>query len=118
MCKCNPSIRTPFCGKADCVPSWSALATPKLTPNQKWQVICSLVAASIKMDLNGVWYVEQSGVWIRDRAIQRGIAGRGNTPYEAIDDHFQMLTDVPDGMHVEYNKSHYVWNGFMWKVEY
>jgi hypothetical protein len=51
MCKCNPNIRTPFCGKGDCV--WPKPDVQPLTKAEQLEAMKR--AIMINMDVSAMW---------------------------------------------------------------
>jgi hypothetical protein len=65
------------------------------------------------------WYVYQS-VEIKKGGVLCSVSGNGNTPEEAIEDHWRKLTELKMGEYVIVcagtpNRKAVKWNGFMWK---
>jgi hypothetical protein len=90
---------------------------------QKLQALNALVECSLKMRHPGDWYVSQS-IDIKCDHILKSICGNGETPVEAINDHWQQATiDIEVGEYLiarsywDGNVSRRMavrWNGFMW----
>lgn len=83
----------------------------------------ALAAISIKFRKPGDWYVSQQ-VEIKDGPILRGDYGNGATPQEAIEDHWERLTELEPGQYLvgrefldgrTHRRKAVRWNGFMWE---
>ena len=67
------------------------------------------------------WYVSQRAeIKTKGSSVLRGVSGNGETPEEAIDDHWQQLTELKSDEYVVVhagsdNRQAVKWNGFMWK---
>lgn len=65
------------------------------------------------------WYVSQS-VEIKRGGILKSVSGNGETVEEAIESHWQQLTELQAGEYIVVNagsseRQAVKWNGFMWK---
>lgn len=65
------------------------------------------------------WYTHQP-VEIKGKGILRSVSGNGETPEEAINDHWRQVTELPVGEYIVVcagtpNRKAVKWNGFMWK---
>lgn len=91
---------------------------------QKLQALNALSECKLVMRKPGDWYVDQ-GTSIKEHGgcVLRGSYGNGRTPQEAVEQHWQELTelaanqylvskDIFDGQ--TYNRKTVRWNGFMW----
>jgi hypothetical protein len=82
----------------------------------------ALSKIAVRMDIDGGWFVNQS-VEMKERpdsSVLTSITGRGETPDEALFNHWQQLTELPAGaflvihaMH-DGHRRHVRWNGYMW----
>jgi hypothetical protein len=93
----------------------------ELTLHQKACAMNALASISIQMDMAHGWFVKQSVEQKRksDSSILEGICGRGETPDEALADHWDHLIDLPIGAFLVINayddrRRHVRWNGYMW----
>lgn len=87
---------------------------------QKFQVMQSLCSHSLKMRGPGDWYVESTGIEIKDGPILESSYGNGKTPQEAIENHYEIYTSVKLPKTVVVNahtskRKEYIWTGFMWR---
>jgi hypothetical protein len=66
-----------------------------------------------------IWYITQS-VDVKKGSILHGRYGNGETPEEAIEDHWNRLTELEEDEYLvihagAMNRKAVKWNGFMWK---
>jgi hypothetical protein len=85
---------------------------------QKLQALNALAQCKLIMRKPGDWYVSQS-VEVKDGNILCGSYGNGETPDVAVDDHWQVLTNLhPEQCLVTcaYGEKRKAvrWTGFMW----
>ena len=86
---------------------------------QKAAALDALAEIEVRIRKAGDWYVHQD-VWVKDGCVMHGIYGNGETPEEAIIDHWKVL--VEDVNFPRYliarqgsdRRRAVVWNGFMW----
>lgn len=89
--------------------------------DEAWAEIKSFgVEASIKMDINGRWYVQQL-VEQGGNGFLGGIVGRGSTPNCAVRAHLILLRSVGAPGYVvtnatQPNRTHWRWDGERWGV--
>lgn len=67
------------------------------------------------------WYVQQR-IYIKDDCVLRGVYGNGDTPQEAIEDHWKhLVTELPANQYLvicasdSERRRAVRWNGFMWQ---
>ena len=86
---------------------------------EKADALNALSAISILMRGRGDWYVRQS-VEIKDGSMLGGGYGNGETPEEAINNHWEkMVLDLTPRQYLVLNaygadRRAVLWNGFMW----
>lgn len=86
---------------------------------EKARALESLSEIALKIDDNGRWYVSQN-VEIKDGSILASVCGRGETPEDAINDHWNnTTTGLPRDRYLVLNayrpnRKAVRWNGFMW----
>jgi len=73
---------------------------------------------AVRMRKPGDWYVDQN-VEVKDMDCLEGRYGNGETPYGAILDHWNKLTNLAPHEYLvvnamRSNRKAYRWNGFMW----
>lgn len=92
---------------------------------QKAEALNALSEISIRINHYGKWYVSQR-TEIKDGGILKGEYGDGDTPEEAINNHWRVLVDnLANNCYLVINATDKKlrravrWNGFMWqeKVE-
>lgn len=86
---------------------------------QKLQACQSLCPASLCMREPGDWYVDQR-IEVKDGCILKVSYGNGQTPQEAVENHWRELTDISPDQYLVINAggknmAAYRWHGFMWK---
>lgn len=90
-----------------------------LSWQQKAAALNALAEIQIKTRPDGSWYVRQ-GVEVKRRGVLIGAYGNGDTPQEAINDHWQQLVgDLTTEQYLvvgAYGEKRLAvrWNGFMW----
>ncbi len=94
----------------------------ELPLHSKALALNALSEISLKMDIKGHWYVNQSVEFKErpDAAVLVGKCGRGETPDEALFNHWKMLSGVkaPALLVIQAygdKRRHVRWNGFMWE---
>lgn len=85
---------------------------------QKFEAVQCLARASLMMREPGNWYVSQS-VEVKNGSMLEGRYGNGKTPEEAIQDHWEQLTELDPGEYIVINaasdnRKAVRWNGYMW----
>lgn len=89
---------------------------------QKLQALNAVAECHLIMRKPGDWYVSQS-VDVKNGSVLEGRYGNGSTPEEAVNEHWQELTELDRGQYIvgrtyldgEVTKRMAVrWNGFMW----
>ena len=90
----------------------------ELTWEQKMAALNALSPCSLIMRKPGDWYVQQD-TDIKDKSILRGEYGNGETPEEAVNDHWGRLTTITPPLYIVARASRddrkaVRWNGFMW----
>jgi hypothetical protein len=95
----------------------------ELTPDEIAQALTALTPFTIKYrapeDRIGStkgWFVQQD-VGVRDGHTEAGKYGNGDTPIEALLDHWRILTSIKEDeyLFVREGEIKVRWNGFMWK---
>ncbi len=67
------------------------------------------------------WYVSQRvEIKVKGGGVVKSVSGNGNTPEEAIEDHWKQLTELKSDEYIVVNagsdnRQAVKWNGFMWK---
>jgi len=92
----------------------------EMTWEQKLEACKSISQTHLEMRSPGDWFVAQY-----DLAVKRGIGlegryGNGRTPEEAVNDHWNQLTQLERGEYLVFHgglrekRRAFLWNGFMW----
>lgn len=95
-----------------------------MTWEQKLQAIQALNETSLHMRKPGDWYVRCGmEVGADNSCVLIGRYGNGNTPQEAVEDHWKIYTDLLKldeycVVGCAENRRHVRWNGFMWNDVY
>ena len=86
-----------------------------MTWEQKLEALNSLCEHSLIMRAPGDWYVS-SDLSIIDQCISSGDYGNGDSPEEAVEDHWDRYSSVAFPMYISNGTGkRYRWNKFMWK---
>lgn len=93
-----------------------------MTWEQKFAALNALAPAELKMRKPGDWYVSQP-VETKERVDSGVLVGRygnGRTPIEAVEDHWNRLTNEKPLAYLVVgafgsSRKHVLWNGFMWQ---
>ena len=91
----------------------------QMTWEEKFAAINAIEEASLIMRKPGDWLVSQH-VEIGGDGVLRGDYGNGRSPEEAVERHWDILTQVKPPSYVvtnamRPNRKHWRWEGFMWK---
>lgn len=86
-----------------------------MTWEQKLEALNALCEHSLIMRAPGDWYVS-SDLTIIDECISSWDYGNGETPEEAVEDHWDKYASVAFPMYISNGTGKkYRWNKFMWK---
>ena len=92
----------------------------ELNFQQKAEALNALAKIAILMRKANDWYISQS-TEVKQGSMLAGLYGNGETPADAIYDHWQQLvTDLPPDQYIitnpgSDNRRAVKWNGYMWK---
>ena len=83
------------------------------------QALCGTFNVAVRMRNPGDWYVNDC-TEIKDGSILRGEYGNGATPEQAVEDHWDILTNLPHEQYIvvraaREDRRAVRWNGFMWE---
>lgn len=86
---------------------------------QKFDALSALGNTWLAKDVHGNWYVHQSYVEVSDGAFLHSETGRGLTPQEAVEQHWDNhVTNLPlcntIRIGLSDNRRDVRWNGYMW----
>jgi len=100
--------------------SGGAENTGTMNMQDKAQALNALAEISIRVRPDRSWYVFQL-TEIKNGSILEGRYGNGNTPDEAIEAHWENLTNLAPREYIVINASKETrravrWNGFMWET--
>jgi len=85
-----------------------------MTYEEKFAAINALCEASVKMRKPGDWYVQPTS-FLGGRGFTECTYGEGSTPQEAIEDHWEKISNAHYPLYAAAGDKHYEWDGFMWK---
>ena len=91
----------------------------KVDWEQKLQALNAIGDCKLIMRQPGNWYVSQ-GVDVKNIHVLEGRYGNGRTPQEAVEDHWNSLTNLAEHEYVVGregcvgDRTAVRWNGFMW----
>lgn len=83
-----------------------------MNTKEKFFAINALRTATIGLDKNKNYYIEQA-VEISNGGFLESVTGRGASPVEAIEAHWDLLTSTQPT--IRSRGKNYRWNGFMWE---
>lgn len=89
-----------------------------MTWEQKYDALAALSkwGTSICKDVNGLWYVSQSGVYISKPEAVVGVTGRARTINEAVEKTWEIYSKGIVAIQCSGEPKRYVrWNSFMWE---
>lgn len=88
-----------------------------MTYEEKLEALNAVADCSLIMRRPGNWYVCQS-TEIKNGSVLEGRYGNGETPFAAIEDHWNKLTSLAGHEYVVFRhggvREAVRWNGFMW----
>ena len=91
-----------------------------LTTHQKAVALEALSEISLCLDSESQWYVSQD-VENAHGGVLTSVTGRGDSPEDAIEDHWKQVTRPDKGRIVldayKSTRRYAEWNGYMWRVE-
>jgi hypothetical protein len=95
----------------------------KMDWETKLQALNALNACSLMMRKPGDWYVSQN-IEIKDKSVLKSVCGNGETPEEAVHDHWGQATSELESHEYLIARTYWDgevskrlavrWNGFMW----
>ena len=89
-----------------------------MTWEQKLAAMQAICDVSLRMRKPGDWYVATSGRDVGGNGMLTGEYGNGETPVAAIEDDWDKLTNLPDGLYIILeaygNRRAVRWNDYMW----
>lgn len=92
-----------------------------MTWEEKLAACQALSECSLKMRSPGNWYVQQCGTDITQGSMLVGKYGNGQTPQQAVEDHWLKLTELAPQEYIvirAYGEDRLAvkWNGYMWST--
>lgn len=94
-----------------------------MTTREKALALNALSRLSLELDCNNQWFVNHQRVDIKEidhPGVICSVTGRGDTPEDAIEDHWHKMTASGQNLYIVVNalhnsRRHVRWNGFMWE---
>lgn len=95
-----------------------------MTTNEKFQAMRALLDdemnASVRMTVDGDWYVKLPGLEIRKGGLLGGLSEFESNIVDAINAAWKRLTTLPAGQYIvidamKPSRRAYRWNGYAWK---
>jgi hypothetical protein len=91
-----------------------------MTWEQKLQALNALAECRLIMREPGRWYVNQH-IEIKDGGVLGSVSGNGENPIEAVNSHWDKVTNLPDRQYIVCNayggqRTAFRWAGFMWRA--
>lgn len=91
----------------------------EMTWEEKLNALQHLASHFLKMRRPGDWYIHAS-LGIKKDCLLCCEYGQGKTPQEAVDNHWDIYTNLGEGQTIvvdsyKASRKEYVWDNFMWK---